>query len=303
MSDEERRQSQRRVGDRRFDILAKLLQFAAELREGDEESAWPRVLDKLAAAFDAEAATFYRFDSAKRHLLPRYALGPNAGDLKGTPVDIRTGISGWVATHREPLVVPDAYQDDRFLREVDGVTGFKTKTVLCAPILDKHELFGVLQLFNKRAGPFDAGDLALVEAGARAVQLALRNLRLEATVEKVTARNASILENLSGGFLAVDLHGRVILCNPAARRILSLPAEVKLNTPVEQTLVHVPRLADALLDTLASKKTARRQELVWSLRGEDRVIGYSTILIQDTRGEMTGAGVTFQDITPAKRPA
>jgi PAS domain S-box-containing protein len=289
--------------ERALEALTKLLQFAAELREDDEEKVWARVLDKLAVAFDAEAGTYYRFEPVKRHLLPKYAIGPNAGDLKGTPVDIRTGISGWVATHREPLVVPDAYQDERFLREVDSVTGFKTKTVLCMPLLDKHELTGVLQLFNKAAGPFDHADLELGLAASRAVLLSLRNLKLEATVEKVTARNASILENLTGGFVAVDTHGRMILCNPAARRILGLSGDPKLNLPIEQTLVHVPRLADVLLDTLASRKTVKRQELVWSSRGEDRTIGYSTILIQDTRGEMSGAGVTFQDITAVRKPA
>ena len=43
-----------------------------------------------------------------------------------------------VASHREPLLVPDAYKDDRFLREVDGVTGFKTKTVLGLPLLNNY---------------------------------------------------------------------------------------------------------------------------------------------------------------------
>lgn len=286
--------------DRRLDALLDILHFCFELRDGDEK-AWSRLVDKLAAAFDAEAATYYRFDPAKRHLVPRHAIGPGADDLKGTPVDIRTGIAGWAASHREPLLVEDAYQDPRFLREVDGVTGFRTKTVLALPLLDKHELVGVVQLFNKAAGPFDAGDLRLAQAAARAVELALARLKLEATVETVTARNASILENLTGGFVAVDLHGRTILCNPAARRILGLPAELKLNLPIEQTLVAAPRLADALLDTLASRKTVRRMELSWSSRGEERLIGYSTILIQDTRGELTGAGVTFQDITPARR--
>lgn len=287
---------------KRLEALTSALRFAFELREAEDDKVWARVVDKLSAFFDAEAATYYRFEPQKRHLLPLYAVGPNAGDLKGTPVDIRTGLSGWVASHREPLLIEDAYADGRFLREVDDVTGFKTKTVLCYPLVDQHELAGVLQLFNKRAGPFDKADLELVEAVARAVQLALRNLKLAAAVEKVSQRNASILENLTGGFLAVDLHGRMILCNPAARRILDLAPELKLNVPIEQALQRLPRLADALLDTLAKRKTVRRQEMTWSDKGRERVLGYSTILIQDPKGEMTGAGVTFQDITPAAHP-
>lgn len=284
-------------------LLQDFAHLAFELKEADEDKVWARALDKLAAAFDCEAATYYRFQADKRWLIPRHALGPNAGDLNGTPVDIRTGLAGWCASHREPVLVENAQTDPRYLKEVDDLTGFKSRTVLCYPLLDRMDLFGVLQLLNKRGGAFTRADQEVVDACARIVMLAARNLKLEAAVEKVSARNASILENLSGGFIAVDLHGRLTMCNPAARRILELPPELKLNVPVEQALVHCPRLADVLVDTLASRKTAKRLELRWARRGEERVIGYSSILIQDTKGELTGAGVTFQDITPARSEA
>ncbi len=281
--------------------LLDVVRLAAELREGDAAQAWPRVVEKLSAALGAEAATYYAYAPDKKHLLPRYAIGPNAADLKDTPVDVRTGLCGWVATHREPLIVEDAYKDPRFLREVDDVTGFKTRSMLVVPILDRLELSGVVQLINKTSGPFTQGDLSLAEAACRVVMTSLRAARLEAAVEKVSARNASILENLTGGFMAVDLHGRLILCNPAAKRILGLSEPLKLNVSLDQVLVHLPRLADILMETLASRKTVRRQELTWSHKGQERTLGYSTILIQDPRGEMTGAGITFQDITPAGR--
>lgn len=280
-------------------LLEELVRLAFELRETDEDKVWSLVLDKLTSVLDCDAATYYHYLADKRWLQPKHSLGPNADDLKGTPVDIRTGVAGWCATHREAVIVDDAYEDPRFLREVDAVTGYKSRRILCCPIMDRLDLFGVIQLFNKRSGPFTREDQDLVEACVRIVSLAIRNLKLEAAVEKVSARNASILENLSGGFIAIDVRGRLLMCNPAARRILDLPAELKLNVPIEDALFHCPRMADILVDTLATRKTAKRLELRWSRKGAPRVIGYSTILIQDTKGEMSGAGVTFQDITPA----
>jgi adenylate cyclase len=188
------------------------------------------------------------------------------------------------------------------LSEVDRVTGFKTKSVLAIPLMDRLELVGVLQLLNKtKERSFTDSDLKLAVAAADLTSLGLRAAKLESTVDRVTARNASILENLGGGFLAVDMHGRVILCNPAARRILGLAADGKLNVSVDTFLVGVPRLADVLMDTLAKRQIVKRQELTWSQKGEDKTIGYSTILIQDPRGELTGAGISFQDITHVKR--
>lgn len=277
--------------------LYDVIDLVWQARESEEDKLWSRVLDKLVVALDCEAGTYYSYAAAKRQLLPRHAVGPNADDLKATPVDIRTGLAGWAASHREPLLVPDAYKDARFLREVDEVTGFRTRDCLVMPLFDRLELVGVVQLLNKRGGSFGRDDLQLAAGATRIASLGLRVLKLEATVDKVTARNASIIENLGGGFIAVDMHGRVILCNPAARRILQLPADVKLNQPVDQVLVHVGRLADILLDAVATRKTVKRQEFEWSHRGETRLLGYSTILIQDPQGELAGAGVTFQDIT------
>lgn len=285
--------------DALLSALYDLIDIYAQAKEPDEDKLWSRVTDKLCAALQAEAATYYVYLPSKKQLLPRYALGPRAEDLKGTPVDTRTGICGWVATYREPLLVEDAYQDERFLKEVDLVTGFRTTSVLAVPLFDRLELTGVIQLMNKRTGLFTREDQRFVQAACAGTSVALRALKLESTVDRVTARNASILENLGGGFMAVDSHGRVMLCNPAAKRILSM--ETPINAPLEQALRHIPKLADVLLDALATHKVVKRQDLTWTQNGETKIIGYSTLMIQDTQGSVTGAGITFQDITHVKR--
>jgi GAF domain-containing protein len=243
--------------------LYDILDFGLQLKDAEDDKVWGRIVDKLSVALDCEAATYYSYLPGKKQLLPRYAVGPNADDLKGTPVDIRTGLCGWVATHREALLIEDAYQDQRFLREVDTVTGFKTRNCLCVPLIDRLELVGVIQLLNKRDA-LTAADLEFVEAACRLTTLALRAMRLEATVDKVTARNASIIENLGGGFIAIDTHGRVILLNPAAKRILSLPADQKINVAAEQVLLHAPRVSDILMDTLATSTRGAGACREWS---------------------------------------
>ena len=138
--------------------------------------------------------------------------------------------------------------------------------------------------------------MALGAAG-QAASLTLRALRLESTVDKVTAHNASILENLGGGFVAIDTHGRLMLCNPSAKKLLGLPDDLALGQPIDQSLAALPEMGEILLDTLVKKETVKRQDLWWKLKGESRVLGYSTLLIQDPQGQVVGAGITFQDIT------
>lgn len=273
--------------------------FASTLNgNADEDKIWSRLLDKLSVALDAEAASYFTYVPTTGYLLPIHAIGPRANEIKEVTVHVKTGVIGWVVLHREPVVVSDVQKDSRFFKEVDQVTGFSTKTVIAIPILENLELVGVIELINKTHGSFTQDDLRFVRAACEIVGMGIRHLKLESVVEKVTVRNATILENLTGGFIAIDLHGRVIILNPAAKRILDLPGTVKMNLPADQTLTTAIDFAKILTETLSNQHPVKRQELHWARGDQRRVIGYSTILLKDTRGEVTGAGITFQDITP-----
>lgn len=280
-----------------YDILG----FLSQAREGDEDKVWSRIVDKCSVAVDVEAATYFTFLPKMRQLIARYSLGISAKQLAGTPIEIGAGICGWVAKHREPLFIADAYKDERFLKHIDEITGFKTRNILAIPLYDQMELAGIIELLNKRTGDFTNDDLRFVEAASRATAITLRSFRLDSMIGKVTSHNASILENLGGGFLAVDLRGRLILCNPAARRILMISPELPMNLPIEQALKHLPELSDILNKTISSRQTVRRQDLSWTYEGQKHVLGYSTIMIQDPQGAVTGVGLSFQDITGVKK--
>lgn len=284
-------------GDRALPALVDLLQFLSSVKELEEDKVWARVLDKLAAALDCDAATYFIFLPKQAQLIARASLGSAGHRVESRSVESGKGLCGWVAKYREPVLTSDAYADPRFMKQFDEESGYKTSQVLAVPLLDRLELIGVIQFINKRSGAFTPDDLAFVQAACSACSIALRAIRLESTIDKVTAHNASILENLGGGFVAVDIHGRVMLCNPAAKKILGLADDLPMNQPADQTLLSIPAMADILLDTLVKKVTVKRQDLTWKHKGEARTLGYSTLLIQDPHGQVVGAGVTFQDIT------
>ncbi|MFI5344814.1 MAG: GAF domain-containing protein [Elusimicrobiota bacterium] len=287
----------------RLETLCDVIGFLATVKEADDDRVWSRVLDKLAAAVDCETATYFVYLPKGDQLVARAALGSFGKAVAARSIPTGQGLCGWVAKYREPLVVDDAYADARFLRDFDAATGFKTGRVLAVPLFDRLELAGVLELINKRGGPFDASDLSLAQAACQAASLTLRALRLESTVDKVTAHNASILENLGGGFVAIDAHGRLMLCNPAAKKLLELPDDLAMGQPVDQSLMAIPEMGEILMDTLVKKETVKRQDLWWKRGGQTRVLGYSTLLIQDPRGQVVGAGITFQDITQFQKKA
>jgi putative methionine-R-sulfoxide reductase with GAF domain len=65
-------------------------------------------------------------------------------------IPLSTGIAGWVAKTGESVLIPDAYNDEHFNREIDERTGFRTRNILCVPIKTKKgTVIGVAQLMNK----------------------------------------------------------------------------------------------------------------------------------------------------------
>lgn len=68
-------------------------------------------------------------------------------------VEWGSGIAGHVAESGEPVNIPDAYQDERFNKEIDILTGYRTKALLCMPIKDcSGDVIGVAQVINKYGG-------------------------------------------------------------------------------------------------------------------------------------------------------
>ncbi|KAI4457308.1 cyclic nucleotide phosphodiesterase [Holotrichia oblita] len=80
-----------------------------------------------------------------------------------------TGIVGYVAESGEPVNIPDAYQDKRFNHDIDVLTGYRTRTLLCMPIKDTNgDVIGVAQVLLVHQGSkgsfsrvfdFEANDL------------------------------------------------------------------------------------------------------------------------------------------------
>jgi len=67
-----------------------------------------------------------------------------------TRLSIHKGIAGYVARTGKIVNDPDAYDDPNFNKEFDIKTGYRTKQVLCMPMLaPSKKVIGVIQLMNR----------------------------------------------------------------------------------------------------------------------------------------------------------
>ena len=147
----------------------------------------------ICTLFNADRLTIYVVGEDNASLISKVKTGLNSfKDLK-LPI-AEQSVAGYAAMHKKLLNIKDVYDAQelsvyspqlRFLQEVDKRTGYRTKQMLVAPILDTGgDLVGIIQVINNKAGaPF----AAIVEEGiqelAQSMAVALRQRQQIATVK------------------------------------------------------------------------------------------------------------------------
>jgi sigma-B regulation protein RsbU (phosphoserine phosphatase) len=100
----------------------------------------------------AEACTMFLPDHSTKELILYSARGrEDSIDQFRMPWD--KGIAGAVFQNRTFEKIDDAQADPRLMRAADRRTGFLTRAMLCAPLVDKDDCFGVLQALNPVGRP------------------------------------------------------------------------------------------------------------------------------------------------------
>jgi len=120
--------------------------------------------------------------------------------MKKFRLKIGQGIAGHVAAKRRALVVNDAQKSSRFFSGIDKQTGFKTRSVLCVPLVSKQKVTGVIQLLNKNDGDFTAADQDCLQAIADALGTAMEAALLYKQAV-MTADNEQGAQRTLQGFL------------------------------------------------------------------------------------------------------
>lgn len=154
--------------------LIKELSMLLDL-EKNLDKALTLCMTNLNQAMDSERSSIFIFQpwNHKLAIYSSYDIGKNE-----IMIPKSLGISGWVFVNRKPTMVTNAYADSRFFKGVDEKTGFHTRNLICAPLLDyRNQCLGTIQSLNKKQGDFSTDDLELLDLTARMVAVAIKNNR------------------------------------------------------------------------------------------------------------------------------
>ena len=129
----------------------------------------------LNQVMESERSSIWLFQNRYQHLTIYSSLDLETNEIR---IPKSCGVVGWVFENRKPAVVNNAYEDSRFYRKVDEMTGFHTRNLICTPLFDcKDHCLGTLQSLNKKIGDFTTDDLELLNLAARMVAVAINNNR------------------------------------------------------------------------------------------------------------------------------
>ncbi len=152
------------------------------------------ILQKLTEALEADRATLYLLDEGSDELVSRIAQGPGVRSIR---IKAGQGLAGYVARTGRPLHVRDAYEDPRFNAEWDMLSGYRTRSILAAPMRNHlGKTIGVVQVLNKKRGDFTDDDADILAALATQAAVSIDNSRLFMSVTQKNIQLVDMTEQL-----------------------------------------------------------------------------------------------------------
>jgi len=109
--------------------------------------------------FNADRLTLYAVNEDKTAIVSKVKVGLNSSRELKLPITPQS-IAGYVAFSHQLLNLVDVYDDQAlkqihpaltFLKEVDKRSGYRTREMLVAPIMEGDTLLGVLQVINNKS--------------------------------------------------------------------------------------------------------------------------------------------------------
>ncbi len=190
----------------RFQERAELLDFLLDVSDATSETLdLDRILANVATRvkdvvpYDLFAILLYT--ERQRGLRIRYAIGHREEVMRSLLIKLDEGITGAAASTRQPVLVGDVRNDQRYLPAIDAV-----RTELAVPMVARGKLVGVIDLQSTRLNAYKEQDRALLLLIAARVAVSIDNARLYKRVERQnrTLRTLAHLSQEFSSILALD---------------------------------------------------------------------------------------------------
>lgn len=157
--------------NKRLSILYEISKFLHAATDLDQ--LLKLLVDYAKDTLSAERATVFILDKNTNELWSRIGTGINKREIR---FHKSKGIAGKVVSTGKYILSSDPYNHPDFNKEFDQRSGFKTRSILCVPMLNlRGKMTGVFQVINKTEGDFTDDDLRFLQALSSNASIAIEN--------------------------------------------------------------------------------------------------------------------------------
>ena len=243
---------------------------------------------------EVEGISVVLYDEKEDNLVFYAVTGEKSSELSSFRLNKGEGIAGSCIADKSAILVNDVQKDARFSKRADKKTGFKTRSILCVPLIVDNECIGAIEAVNKKVNEgFGKHDLLLAEAVASQIAVAIQNVRLHeeaikserlAAIGQAVTSVAHCVKNmlmaLNGGFYIIQ-------------QDLKKSKRVSSNKGFEILKRNMNRLTDLVQDMLTYSKDREPEYEVTDIN----VLVESVVELMQTKAREHGITLTF---TPEK---
>ncbi|MGQ9625579.1 MAG: ATP-binding protein [Anaerolineae bacterium] len=234
--------------------------------------------------------------------------------LRGKPILLKEdvslmlekGMEAWVKRHKEPALLADVLEDERWLKIPKKVSP-RVRSALCVPAIYAGRLMAIMTITHPETGQFSETDLDVLLTIASQVAVAIENARLYSSVVEERHKAETILQSLADGVYVVDRQGHITLFNPAAEKITGRKAEEALGRHCSEIFSVEDEEGKNLChpDTcpinvaMSQRRTWLFDQIRFLVTPDGRRIPVSVVTapLFDEKGEIFGAVDAFWDIS------
>src|SRR5688572_14036612 len=222
------------------------------------------LLQAVTETIGAEGSSVWLNEAESGRVVCRAAFGQGPSPLN-LSLESGQGVAGWVMQNGESVVVAYAPDDPRFSPQIDHEIGFRTRSLLAAPLRVRGMVTGVLEVINKVNANFNAGDRAMVETLAASAAIAIDNAQLVEALRQQTAELQARNEELDA-FAHTTAHdlktplGPIIGTSQLLSRYYAKMPDTEIQDSL-QTIMRSGRKMNNIIDELLLLAKMREAEI------------------------------------------
>lgn len=275
------------------------------------EETLKRLVARIKMILQAEKCVFMLYDEEMGELqAAKPAIGLTDEQVKMFRVPATQGISGEVFREQKPIILYDAVNDPRTLKENVGLLGINNG--VCVPlVIEKRDedtnkvlerrVIGVMHVFNKLYGSvFIQEDVNLLTRLSGNAASVIANAQIYREVIKEKEELEHVIESVYAGLIMVHRNGRVMQINASARAMLGIDQSERITGDYRDVIKNeatVELLRKSLEDNQEVAEEVSLPDLNSEEKDAERIYQVQTANVKSEDQSNIGIVAIFNDIT------